>query len=250
MKMRFLLLVLVTLVASSCTTTVRHKADYQSSLSGGHNQSLILPPAVEVNIVDLAVKKERLYDYEYHLENIISQDLLIALEKQGLRAKILTRRNLHDQELTRDEAMMRERYVEIREKLYKKIEMNEKQAFNIDENVGPRASLIGSKNDSSLLVILDYIRISKTGGARTADFMMDAFLRTNKTDLADRVVIVVGLIEARTGNILWTNLSSNEGGIFSSAIDKSSVEDKAEAKRIQGILANIFKPLEKDNKKN
>jgi len=251
MYLRYLLLVLLAVVSSACVsrTTVRHSSDYQSVIARSNHEVLVMPPVAEVNMVGLGNKKTRMYDYEYHLEDIIIQEVIPALQEQGLRAKVMRRRDLHDQGLTADFTRLRDRYNEVRDQLYKETFWDEKQAFDISENTGPFATPIGAKNQGDLIVMLDYARDVKTSGARTADFMMDLVLRTNASQDADKSILIIGIIDAKTGKLLWTNLGMDMRSVIASGmIDNSYTEDELASKRLKAILSTIFKTFKDEPK--
>lgn len=240
--MRNFLLILILVISSACAskTTIRHASDLQSAIARSNHVALIMPPVVEVNMVDIASKKSRMYDYEYHLENILYQQIIPALQEQGIRTQILHRRTLHDQDLARDAASMRERYQEIRDLLYKEILWNKERAFNIVENTGPFAMPIGLKNHGDLLIMVDYARDVKTSGARTRDFMMDLFLGTSASNDADKSILIIAIIDAKNGKLLWTNMGINMRDVIGSAIDNTGSEDELAQERIKTMLTNMF----------
>ena len=96
------------------------------------------------------------------------------------------------------------------------------------------------------MIALDYARDVKTNGARTKDFMVDLLIGGNNFAKADASTIIVGIIDAKTGNLLWTNLHSDLQGGFS--LDNLSSEEKVAAKRIKQILEEIFKPFKEEPK--
>lgn len=247
--MRYFLILLISIFASACSskTTVRHSSNYQAIIAQGNHEILILPPTVAVNSVDIAGKKTRMYDYELFLESIIHDQLIPALQEQGLRPKVIKRKDLFDQHLLNENNRLLNSFDEANKELYKETLWKTEEAFNISKNLGQFAVDIGSKNQTDLLIALDYARDVKTNGARTKDFMVDLLIGGNNFGQADASIIIVGIIDAKTGNLLWSNLGSDLRGGFS--LENLSSEEKAAAGRIKEILETIFKPFKEEPKK-
>lgn len=247
--MRFYALILVAIIASSCTTTVRHKDNYQSAIARSNHKMLILPPAAEVGTIDITGKRERMYDYELHLEDILSQETIEALSNEGFRVKAISRRTLHEQGLTRDEARLHTRYDEARDSLYANHNLDKKKAFNINEKIGVQfSSVIGKKNDTDLLIMIDFIKNFKTTGAKTKDAIMDALLRTNYSADTDKSIMILTIIDANSGDILWSNLATHVPVMFNSATNFLLTEKEIDQKIAKELLENILRPYKKDQK--
>ena len=247
MYIRYLLLAYVAIMASACAsnTTIRHSSDYQSAIARSNHQVLIMPPVAEVNMVDISSKKSRMYDYEYHLEDIIIREVIPALQEQGLRAKLVRRRDLHDQDLRADAARLRSRYDEVREELYKEVSWDKEKAFDVNENTGPFATAIGEKNQGDLIVMIDYARDVKTSGARTFEVLKHGLLVAE----ADRSVIIIAIIDAKNGKLLWSNLGMDVISVLGSGMDNSKTEDQAASDRIKTIMSTMFKKFNEEEVK-
>jgi hypothetical protein len=241
---RFLLLVFIAITASACVnnTTQRHVPEYRSIL-GQNRNILILPPEVVVYSVESSGSKKRMYDYEYNLESIIIDQMIPTLQNKGFSARLLSRKEIHEQNLHEEVARLNGIYGTNRDELYVKALWEEKDAFAINKNVGQAAATIGSKNNSNLLLLTDYARSIKTSGLKTLNVMTDLFLGTRTSAEGDVAVVVVGIIEAKTGRIIWANHEKDIRSSFSSSSDK-----KVETAQIKYITSNIFKPLDQDKK--
>jgi hypothetical protein len=229
---RFLLLVFIAITASACAnnTTQRHVPEYRSIL-GQNRNILILPPEVVVYSVESSGSKKRMYDYEYNLESIIIDQMIPTLQNKGFSARLLSRKEIHEQNLHEEVARLNGIYGTNRDELY------------VNKNVGQAAATIGSKNNSNLLLLTDYARSIKTSGLKTLNVMTDLFLGTRTSAEGDVAVVVVGIIEAKTGRIIWANHEKDIRSSFSSSSDK-----KVETAQIKYITSNIFKPLDQDKK--
>ncbi len=248
--MRLYALILIAVIISSCTTTVRHKDNYQSAIARSNHQMLILPPLVEVGMIDISGKKERMYDYELNLEEILSQETIDALTNEGFRVKTIRRRTLHEQGLIRDEARMRTRYNESRELLYSKLMLDEKKAYNINENVGRQfSSVIGTKNGTDLLIMVDFMKDFKTTGAKTKDALMDIFLRTKYSENNDKSIMILTIIDSKTGDILWANIGTHIPVLLNSAGNFLLTEKEIDQKISKDLLKQILAPYRKEQNK-
>ena len=153
-KIYFLCLLLCLATSCAGNTTVRTSKNYQDIIN--HQPSaLVLPTEARIYEVELSGKQKRLYDFEYNIEHIISQQIIEALNKHGLSAKILTRKEVHDQQLYQDLEKLQEGYLEAEKRIYKDILMPKDLALAIDDNVGEAAKNIAAKNaDTNELLLL------------------------------------------------------------------------------------------------
>lgn len=238
---RNILLLVIAFNFSACAkfTSVRHIPEYKSVINQNH-KILILPPEAEVMTVEASGKTKKMYDYEYNIEFIIANQLVSELAKKGLKAQLLTRKDIYDYKLNEIITKINSSYESNRNELYKNPFWKEEEAFSINNNIGHNALKISSITDNQLLIITDYTRAIKTSGSRTKDLMMDVFLGTRYSDNADNAIIVVGIIEIKTGRILWTNRLTAKRGVFSSSSNKDEEE-----KQMEAIIKNILDPLDK-----
>lgn len=246
---RVFLLLIITFTASACAkhTTIRHSNNYDSVIARSNRVAVVLPPEAEVNMVEFSGKKKRAYDYELHLESIIIDELIPALREENIQAIYLNRRALHDQDLVHSAGRTKERYNELRDKLYKNIALEEKIAFDINESIGPVASEISIKNHADLIVIIDFARNIKTSGARTADFVLDMAFNGSRSKEADKSILIIGILDCQTGKFLWSNLSVNIKGTIASAMDNSNDEDKLMHEKLSSMIKDLFAQFKQEN---
>ncbi len=244
----FLPLILVVMVASGCTkmTTVRHAPNYKSAVAG-HKEVLILPPLVEVNTVDIAGRKERMYDYETHLEDIITREMVKPFEDKGFRVKSLKRRDIYDLKLFHSFTSLRDSYNLAREELYSKLLWEEDKAFSITKNLGRDATILGEGTNGDLLIMVDYAQIVKTNGARTRDLALNILFGVGGLENVDSSSMVIGIIDTKNGDLLWANISHNMSDIFSSGFESFSSQDKVDIKKVNKLIKAILDPLKKEN---
>ena len=251
--MRFLLilpLILVIITASGCAkvTKERHSPDFESKIKE-YNDVVVLPPKVEVNMVDVVGKKKRMHDYEDYLENIIKEEVVKAIQDKGFRVKKLHRREIWEQQLSEDFARLQQSFNTAKDKLYARVLWEEKKAFSISENLGISATVFGKKIDSNLLLFIEYEAAVKTNGARARDFVISVLTNSSAAmENDDTSYLLIGIIDALSGNVLWSNLIYSNQGLYASTFDKLYSRDNVEAEKLRFLLSDILTPI--SNNKN
>ena len=234
-------------ILSGCsnTTTLRHRADYDSTLMR-HKEVLVLPPQAEINMVDASRRKDRMYNYEYYFEDIIESTIVTAVQEKGFRTKLLRKKDIRDQGLYDDYTRLRQSYNLVREELYAPLLWEESKAFNITQKVNMEAAkAIGEKTSSDIIVMIDYAGAVKTNGARACDFVVSILFSPAAAEGADKSVIIIGLIEAKTGNVLWANMISDSKDLYRCAFANLSSEKKVEQERLDRLINLLLRPLVK-----
>jgi hypothetical protein len=252
--MKILALAIVGVYLSSCseTTSVRHYQSYQDVIQTTKS-ALILPVQAEVNTVDVAGKKERMHDYEDHMEGVIANELIPMAQEKGLPVKLLTRKDIHDQNLLQIVDAMRDSYHEIREELYKVPLWDVKDAFVLSKNIGTTAVDLGTKTNSDILILVDYLEISKTSGARTMDMAMNIGLallgvHQDEDPTAQSNVIVLGIIDAKTGDILWINNAKGKQTALGEFFQSSGTDLEIDQRKAKVLLQNVLLPFNQEKK--
>lgn len=236
------ILIVTLLINSACSTTsVRRKADHLTDIDSSNYRVLILPPVAEVYMLGMS-KKTRMYDYEYQLEGILADQISSKIDLLGFKSTKLLRRELFERSLLREFESLYIEYSGIREKLYKKIALDPKEAFTIVENLGPHSTIIANSWGADFLVFINYIRTYKDGASKAVGLVLDLVTGSSNSGPADNSTIIIAIVNAKNGNILWTNLN----GDTISSFGNTSSEDKVIIQRIGNILNPLFKPLEKD----
>ncbi len=252
----FLAIAAIALLSTGCSnmTPERHMAGYESVVLKQKNIA-ILPAEVYVETVDYFGAKERMHDYEYHLEKMIDREMLPAIQEKGFKAKRLSRKDIHNKKLNKLVGELRARYGEKRAIVYDKYLWNEKEAFDLSQNIGTIAVELGEAVKSDLLVFVDFVASSKTQGAQTAEVVTSLLLgalsgkaRYNN-EPSEEAVMVIAIIDAKTGNILWSNKgitgALNVDGALAS-FEKDDTAGSTEIKRlIRAILDSFNKPRKK-----
>lgn len=235
-SLRSYLLILIVFLIPSCAsmTTVRQHPDYKDTIHSCTNMA-ILPPTAEVNTVDVLKKKERMYEYESHLEKIIHQEIAPAIRAKGYSVQVLSNSDIHNKKLYSSLARVRANYNAAREELYAKPIWKEQEAFVITKNVGPSSADFCSNHKGDMLLMIDYVGVTQTNGARALGFATDLLLGTSSN--VENSVMVIGIVDAKSGNILWTNMSTTAKDIFSSGLSKLSAADKIDIKNVNRLIS-------------
>lgn len=239
-------LILIILTASGCAkmTTQRHSSDFASIIKEGRDV-VVIPPKVEVNMVDVVGKKQRMHDYEDYLENIIREEAVKAIQDKGFRVKKLHRREIWEQQLSEDFVRLQQAFNTSKDKLYSRSLWEEEKAFSISETLGMPATVFGEKTNSNLLFFIDYEGAIKTNGARARDFVISILANSSTAvEDADASFLLVGIVDAKKGNILWSNIIYTSQSLFASAMDNSSSRDKVESDKLRLLFSKVLNPIQ------
>lgn len=242
------LLICVAVLTSACAqTTVRRSSDYIAALE--NKKVVILPPKVEVNMVEFSGKKKKMHDFEYYVEGIISDNAAEVLHDHNIKAKFLSNREIYDKKLVEIEARVQNDINEMLAGLYVTQAMNEKLAHAIEKNIDScLAEELGKKTDAEVITIIQYTQNAKTTGAKTAEFLMAVLSsaasgRSSEVDAAERSVMVVAFVEAKSGRLLWSNLAVDEKSMFG-AMSISRDHREKDTKEVRKLITLALKPLQ------
>ncbi len=240
------LVLCLAIAVSGCgpkVTTIRHSVGYTDVL--GSRAVTVLPPELEVYTVSANGAKERMYDYETHLESVIKERVIAALEKMDFRVMYLDRRDMHDKKLMDYVHGMRSVYRETTNELYKPLLLKEDLAFSVDKSIGPNAIELGNATNSRVFVMVDYLQHTKNNSSRALAFATALLLNApHATDDMDKSSMIIGFVDARSGKVLWMNMATSaEGdGIFGG--NSLQARTKADIRKTDNILSILFKPLQ------
>ena len=246
MWLRTILLIFpILLAACASKTTVRHTPNYEATLKRKKNV-LILPPVAQVYQVGAFGSKKRVYNYEAEFEALAAEEAEVDLTERGFNVKVMARKNLDEAGAYEAFTHLRNAYESALKELYAQHLWPENKAFNLSKNLGGAAHELSKKTDSDLIAMVDYEGFVKTNGARTLDFISAAVLGVGAgAAAAESSVILIGLVDAKTGNILWTNRVDLQKDLFSAAFSNLSSQKSADAKKLQKLIDMTFIPLEK-----
>lgn len=248
--MRFsrLFIVFIILATAACAnTTLRHRADYETTLQKG--ELLILPTTANVRTLDISGGEERMYEFESFLENNIPTKLKEVLEARGYRAKILTKQQMKDKKIYRDVDRLREEYKEKHKEL-RAIKNNDiEKARNIDVNLRKHTDPLAKATRGSVIIITDYVGTHKTAGARARDFAIDMGLAalgvsSNMSADAEKSLLSIGLVDGKNGNILWDHASLDmRDWIVSGVMASGKEEQEVALSTVADLISTALKGL-------
>ncbi len=235
-------IIMSTIGCAKPTTLERYHAGYETEIIR-HNEVLIIPPVATIHTVGAFGSKEKMYDYEFNLEDLIQRQMVAAIAEKGYRVQLLHKKTIAEQHLNNLVMPLRDEYALVSKELYTPARWEEEKAFSINQNLGKIAIELGEKTHSDLILITDYSGAIKTNGARTADFigaMLTGY--SNALDNSDSATMLIAIIDAKNGNLLWSNMGHSILGLFN-----GTQTDKDDIKRIDGMIADILKPLQARN---
>lgn len=241
-------LTIVALFLSSCAkmTTVRSGKDYQNTLAGACNVS-VLTPVVESNTLDAAGKAKRNYNYEYQIEEILADMIIERLNTKGYKAIHLTKKRMHDLSISKIMLNLQGDYMKRIKALYTPLECDEKKSVDLDIEFAKNQNL-KQVLDADIVVVTEYYLKQKGSGALAKDVAL-AFVSSMAgmsmyqdpiEDAAESAALRVAIIDAANNKLIWSNLTregySAWGAVFSSAKNI----DKVEKKRLIVLLDRLF----------
>ncbi|MEQ9116010.1 MAG: hypothetical protein RLN62_04360 [Rickettsiales bacterium] len=247
----FLLILLLFTVSCAHLTTERRHPDCEVALSKA-NCIGVLPAKAEVKTVGLGGSGERKYDYEYRVEEIVADEANKILQEKGYRTKLVRKRDLRKKKAFADFDRSKDRLDEATGDFYTSGELMQKEeAYNIHRNTGRYSRSVGKTTQSDVLLYINYVNNVKKNSARAAGFLLDALqamgnrgnhsISRSNNDDADTVVIMLTLVDAKTGNVLWSNFSRDVRDIFADFF--SGKDDAADRKRVRQVIQFTLEPL-------
>lgn len=236
----FLLLPLLLTVSCANKTSVRHRNDYAKTLKQSRSIT-VLPVKAEVNMVGVGGHKERMYDYEYSIEEAIFREAKPMLKKKGYKVSRLNKRDLKDKNLFSNYELLYEDLDKETEKLYKEPLMDVEKAHNIENKVGRHAFVISKDSKGDVLFLVNYVNNVQTNAARAVGFMMDMIIKTRNSDEVDKAAVLLSMVDAKTGNILWCNYFAVSSSLFGDMFKGDNKE--VDTKRVDQLLFGALKTL-------
>lgn len=234
--------ILIILFLSGCSTgtSVRHISQYQDVLNN-YNKVVILPVEVEINSIDSSGKGIRLYDYEYHMEELVRDKVIPEMRDKGFQVKFLSRKEIHDGNLYDAVTKLRMQYKEVANDLYKTTLMDKKDAFEIKRNFRDLASILRKATDSDLIMVVDFSGFGKTSNAVALEFVFAVLTKTYSSSADSGAVMMIGIIDAHNGDLLWSNVSPSQP--MPSSRKTVEEKDRLDNKMLDKILKDVFKPF-------
>ncbi|WP_227779959.1 hypothetical protein [Rickettsia sp. Tenjiku01] len=149
----------------------------------------------EVYTLDIGNCKERKYNYEAHLEELLKQEISLAMQKNGLRVKLLYNKDIRTQKLDDLVSRFRSSYNNTYTALYMPLLWSEGKAFSMTQNIGEPVIMLGEKTGADIFLLLNYVQMIKTNGARTRDFLISAL--GCSVSNADNIFMSIGISRSK-----------------------------------------------------
>ena len=236
------LLAIVFLVLTSCAPiTTRQTSNYKEVIAR-YNTMVLLPVEVEINSVDAGRKTKRFYDYEYHLESLVKDNIIPEMRLKGFKISFLSRKDAHDRGIYNEVLQLRQKYNEEIKALHGP-KFKEKNASSIDVNFGQYATRIGEVEYSDLIMIVDFSGYAKTSGAVALSFLTGMVTGVHTGGPSAGSSMLISIIDAKTGNLLWNNTALEADAFFTSSSSNRARQDKIDNKMIALLMKRIFKPF-------
>lgn len=213
MRLFHLVAIAALFVTSACGyTSVRSTPDFERKLleRTRDRQSIMaaLPP--EIVVVEHSMNgSQRMDQYEYGLETIAPSQVVAVLQQKGYYPRNVQRRAIHNAGQMRNYSDLRHVYNEKIKPLYVQ-PMKEEVAFNTRVNLGEKAIALGSAAGSDVLVFIDYSGEVASSGKQIMDTAMGLLFGAHQYYPS---TLTVALVDAKTGELLWSNQSVDPNGI-------------------------------------
>ncbi len=248
-------LAVVTIFLSSCTktTTIRSGRNYQNALANASGVS-VLPPMVESNTVDASGSATRNYNYEYRIEEILADMVVEKLNTKGYKAKHITKKQIHDQKISRTMLELQEDYMEHIKALYKPLVWEEKKSIDLDIEL-TKSQNMKQQLDTDIVVFSEYYLKQKSSGSVAKDATVSLLsavvgVRTYEDPIegaAESAALRVTIIDASSNKLIWSNIIREGYSAWGAAFGNAKDIDKVERKRLIALLDRLFITLPKKN---
>lgn len=237
------IVVLFAVSTSACVTTVRSMPEFDAALNKA-KVSAVLPAKAEVYI-----SNDRMYDYESHIENLITDILSTKLAYKGYRTKPISKIYLRKDKLYQDFDRLNAKYTEQVKEMYTTLQKNQDDAFASNNNVGKDFIKSADKYGSNIVVLSQYGEVIQSSGEKAISFMVDIVstaLTGSSANLGGNVenaTLTISFVNLATGEILWSNRHILVENIISAGIntlysDEEVDKDKV-TKLVEGVLAEL-----------
>ena len=236
------LLAAVLLVFTSCApVTTRQTSNYKEVIAK-YNTMVLLPVEVEINSVDAGGKTKRFYDYEYHLESLVKDNVIQEMRLKGFQISFLSRKDAHDRGIYNDVLQLRQKYNEGIKALHS-AQFKEKNASSIDVSFGQYATHIGEVANADLIMMVDFSGYARTSGAVALSFLTGMVTGVYSGGPSAGSTILISIIDAKTGKLLWNNTAHEADAFFTSSSNNRAKQDKIDNKMIDLLMKRVFKPF-------
>lgn len=242
----FAVIVMVSACGPKMTTTRSNPKCLEAISCAKH--AIILPPEVSANSQDSSGNLKKLHNYEYQLEETITEVLTDILKEKNIPVRNISRRDIHDMKASRKILAFREDFQDNIKKLYDKDFWPEEKAFAIDTKLSQEIRDFQKQTKADLIFMVEYFSKAKTRGAKTMDFasgmalaLVGAQKQYDPKDSDEYVEVRLSIIDARDYRILWAQKNwAGYGSMFTGKDIK-----KTDTKRMKKMFAEMLKDISK-----
>lgn len=238
MKKIFVILFLsLSLVA--CSTTQRYVKDHEQIVES-YNKVIVFPSEVIINSQGIGGKLERKHNYESYLEDLVADESIIALEKAGLSAKFASKRHMHENKIAKFLPSLRDEYDEVKKSLYGAgLDVSKEKAI-ISGVTLPKIRNFSELLQADAYVMIDYEGVIQTTGSQMMQMAMTLFVPggSSQSKPDESYTMVVSLVDARSGDVVWANASKAERGSW-----LGFNKEKAERNQLKNLFYTILYPV-------
>lgn len=236
------LLAMFSLAACAEHTDIRHSADYASILDRASGVTAV-PATARVVTSDVSGNEERMYDYEYTVEDQITQIMVPVLRERGYRVKELRKAEIKEKKLYELVDQVNKSFANAYPKAYAPGTSDVKKAFALQLDLGDSAITLAEKSGEEIVVLSKYNEVVKTNGARAKDMAMDILFGTHAGAVAESAVLTVAIVDLKHSKVLWIKNGYVARSVLGSAISGASDQNEILEKNIKNLVAQALKDL-------
>ncbi|MDX2050365.1 MAG: hypothetical protein SFT93_04265 [Rickettsiaceae bacterium] len=243
-KLFFIAVIFIaSVIMTSCAsyTTIRSNPEFESALNKS-KRLVILPSLIEIRKVGIS-SSERNYNYETQVEQILTEEITDTLKLKGYKPYVLTRREIHDANISKYIDLLEESYLPHIQHLYKKELLDEKTAFAIEDCLdAPQFSFFSS---ADVLVYSEYYHWYRSSQSNAlsiaAGVLFDADSKSD--NWAERSILRVSLVNSNNYKIIWSNFAKEDISAFDTMLNYFSSNIKIDTDKIKRLSKNLFLKL-------
>ncbi len=242
MKKYSLFICCMFLLSACGYTTTRHTANYADALST-HSIAL-LPASSEVTMINLSGPNERQYEYENTIEPMLQEALYEALSEKGYNVQMVSKQKLGMTPVWPKILETRDAFKEARAELYKEPSSSKPEnAYNISGAIKPPYPNGSNVIPPRLWLIANYTEKVKNSGQLAAEFATSVALAlvgvNHSSGPSEVAALHIGIIDARTGQIVWTDGGGDASNMFDNISDEPELAQKRVKKVVEGALKGL-----------
>ena len=242
MSIKNKLIYLLLLIIVGCAPITTRQAPNYKTVLANYKTMVLLPVEVEMKSIDASGKEKRFYDYEYHLETLVKNNVIPEMRSRGFDVSFLSRKDTHDKGIYNEVLQLRRKYND-EMKILHDPKFNEKDASSVNINLGKYATDVGKIIDTDVIVIVDFSGYARTSGSVALSFITGMVTGVYSGGPSAASSMLIGIIDAKNGKLLWSNTALEADGLFTSSSSNKAKQDKIDNKNINTLLKKVLKPF-------